>query len=134
MELTKEQIDKINKVAPNEWQENEQGIFIQPFGIPVHIKEPVVYMRWHTGGVSGGSCWDHSNPQPYSSNNKKPKFEVLDLVLKELCPNIYFLQFRDVEKLIQSDSKTEYEYYGNCEEFDIEYVVLSELIELLKQY
>lgn len=44
--ISKEQIEKINKLCPNEWQENEQGIFTEPNMIPIHIKEPVVYMRW----------------------------------------------------------------------------------------
>lgn len=134
MELTAEQIKKINSLAPNEWQTNEQGVYTQPYGIPVHIKTPVIYMRWETGGVSGGSCWDSSNPQPYTCSGGKPKFEVLDLVLKEICPNITFLQFREIENLIKQDSKTDYEYYGNCTEFDIEYIVLEDLFRLLASF
>jgi len=134
MELTKEQIKEINKLAPNEWQSNEQGVFTQPYGIPVHIKEPVVYMRWESGGVSGGSCWDDSNPERYENRHRKPKFQVLDLVLKELFPSISFLQFREIENLIQSNYKTEYEYYGNSTDYEIEYIVLSELIRLLKTF
>lgn len=38
MELSKEQIIKINSIAPNEWQENEQGIFTEPFGPFVYEK------------------------------------------------------------------------------------------------
>lgn len=134
MELTKEQIVKINKLSPMEWQKNEQGVFIEPWGIPNHIKEPVIYMRWETGGVSGGSCWESSNPQSYTSNKGKPKFECVDLVLKELFPNISFLQFREIEKLIQSSQKTEWEYYGNSTDFEIEFIVLSELISKLKKF
>lgn len=134
MELTTEQIKKINKLAPNDWQINEQGIFTQPNGIPVHIKTPVIYMRWRTGGVSGGSCWESSNPQHYTCSGDKPKFEVLDLVLKEIAPNISYLQFREIEKLIHTNSETEYEYYGNCTEFDIEYIILSDLIRMLHSF
>jgi hypothetical protein len=134
MKLTQEQIEKINKLAPNEWQANEQGVFTQPYGIPVHIKEPVIYMRWETGGVSGGSCWDSSNPQRYERDGGKPKFEVLDLVLKELMPTISFLQFREIEKLVHSNSETEYEYYGNSTDFKIEYIILSELISALEKF
>lgn len=134
MELTKEQIEKINSLSPMEWQENEQGIFTEPYGIPNNIKEPVIYMRWETGGISGGSYHEYSNPQPYTSDKGKPKFECLDLVLKELMPNISFLQFREIEKLIQSSQETEWEYYGNCTDFEIEFIVLSELINKLKEY
>ena len=49
MELTKEQIEHINKEAPMDWQTNEQGVFTEPSGIPNDVKEPVIYMRWETG-------------------------------------------------------------------------------------
>lgn len=131
MELTKEQIDKINEEAPNDWYENEQGIFTEPYGIPTHIKESVIYQRINTGGVSGGSCWDDSNPQYYSKDSNYP-FIILDLVLKELIPNISYLQFKEIESLIHTNNETEYEYYGNSTEWEIKYVILSELIDKLK--
>ena len=130
--LTKEQIEKINKEAPNEWQENEQGIFTEPFGIPDEIKEPVVYMRWKIGEVSGGSCWDSSNPQYYGNDSGCPDFKVLDLVIKEINPNISYLKYKEIEELIQSSEETEYEYYGNRTDFEMKFVILSELIEKLK--
>lgn len=133
MELTKEQIDRINKAAPMKWQENEQGIFTQPWGIPDDIKEPVIYMRWEKGGVNGGSYDDSSNPQPYVCEGGEPKFDVLDLTLKELCPHITYLQFREIENLIKSNEKTEWEYYGNRTDFGIKFIVLSDLINYLNE-
>ena len=127
-------IEKINKLAPYEWETNEQGVFKEPYGIPDNIKEHVIYMRWRTGGVSGGSCWDTSNAQPYTEENGKPKFEVLDLVLKELMPTLMYSQYVDIEKLIKSSYKTDYEYYGNCTDYEMQYIVLSDLINLLKQF
>ncbi len=134
MELTKEQIEKINSIAPNEWQDNEQGVFTQPYGIPVHIKEPVIYMRWCTGGVSGGSCWDSSNPRPYSREDCKPNFTVLDIVLKELIPTITYLQYKEIEQLIHTNHETQHEYYGNSIDFEIVYIILSELINMLQKF
>lgn len=134
MELTAKQIEMINKAAPMEWQKNEQGIFTQPWGIPDNIKEPVIYMRWETGGVSGGSCWDSSNLQPYVREEGEPKFDVLDLTLKELCPQITYLQFREIENLIKSNKKTEWEYYGNRTDFSVKFIVLSDLISYLNEH
>lgn len=135
MELTKDQITKINSLAPNEWQTNEQGIFNEPFGIPVKIKEPVIYMRWETGGMCGGGYHDDSYLRRYDSHNSKPDFVVLELVLKELYPTITYLQYKDIEKLIRTTSETDGEdYYGNCTDFDIEYIILSELINLLETF
>ena len=130
MELTKEQIEKIEILLPN----YEQGIYTEPYGILHTIKEPVIYMRWKTGGVSGGSCWDSSNPKSYVNDKEKPNFEVLDLVLSELMPTITYLQFKEIEKLIHTNDETEYEYYGNCTDYEIKYVILSELIRKLEEF
>jgi len=131
MELTKEQIEKIKKLLPD----SEQGIYTEPYGIPTHIKEPVIYMRVETGGVSGGSCWDDSDPQSYYIGiNERPNFEILDLVLSELMPTITYLQFKEIEKLIHTNDETEYEYYGNSTDYEIKYVILSELIKKLEEF
>jgi len=129
MKLTEEDIQKINKDVKDSWNE---GIFKEPNYIPVHIKEPVIYMRWETGGYSGGSCWDDSDPQPYY-NDDKPKFTVLDLVLKKLKPDISYLNYKEIEKLIHSNSETEYEYYGNSRDYSVEYIILSDLYKLLEK-
>lgn len=127
MELTKEDIEAINNECPS-----NQGIFNEPYGIPNNIKELVVYMRWETGGVSGGSCWDSSNPRPYTTDEPKPKFKALDLVLKRLKPDLTFLQFREIEELIKSSENTEWECYGNCTDWAVEFIVLRELIQKLE--
>jgi len=132
MELTEDQIQEINEKAPTIWQENEQGIFKEPFGIPTHIKTLVIYMRYETGGVRGGSCWDSSNPQEYMVD-KIPSFEVLDLTLKAICPDLSYLDYKGVEKLVQSTDYTDHEYYGNCTDFEIKYLVMEDLIHYLKQ-
>lgn len=132
MELTQEQIEKINKLAKNEWMENEQGIFKEPFGISDKIKTHVLYMRYHIGGVSGGSCWDSSNPQPYRNDEQIPEFEILDLVLRELKPDISYLQFREIQKMIHNSEESDWEYYGNRTDYAIKYLILDDLINYLK--
>jgi hypothetical protein len=62
-------------------------------------------------------------------------FKVLDLVLKELKPNITFLQYREIEELVRKgDGSDDKDYYGNCTDFAFEYIVLSELINLLETF
>lgn len=127
MLLTKEQITKINdKCYP-------QGVFVQPNYVPIKYNEPVIYMRWSPGGVSGGSCWDSSDPRRYDNDDKEPNFMALDEVLKIVAPNITYLQYKDLEKLIHSNSETEYEYYGNSEDWEVKYLVLSDLEKFLKE-
>ena len=108
---------------------NEQGIFTEPYGVEF-VKEPVIYMRWKSGGYSGGNCWDDTEPHHYS-NNDIPQFEVLDLVLQELMPSISYLQHKQISKLEHSTDKNEWEYYGNSSEYEIRYIILSELETLI---
>jgi hypothetical protein len=126
-DMDKETIKKINDKCPY-----EQGIFVEPYGIPVHIKEPVIYMRKDIGGMSGGSCWG-TEPEPYI-NTETVEFEVLDLVLMELKPNITYLQYKMVNKLIHTNNETQYEYYGNSTDYEIKYIILSELEKLLETF
>ena len=55
MQLTQTQIEAINKECPY-----GQGIFREPFGIPDHIKDLLIYTKWESGGRPG-SCWDDEN-------------------------------------------------------------------------
>lgn len=126
MQLTDDQIKEINDKCPC-----DQGIFSEPYGIPVHIKEKVIYGRFETGGYSGGSCWNDSEPTPYREEPPKDRFKVLDLVLQVLRPNTTFLEFRMISGLIHDNTETRYEYYGNSTDYMVEYIILSELYEAL---
>jgi hypothetical protein len=128
MELTKADIEQINREAPS-----DQGIFREPWGIPVHIKEPVVYMRWETGGMSGGNCWG-DEAHYYESDDPKPKFKILDILFKKFKPEISYLQFREIEELIHTNHETQYEYYGNSENYEVQYILLSELLKKLESF
>jgi len=121
-ELSKAEIEKINHDAPY-----NQGIFKEPFGIPDFEKRMVVYQMWETGGISGGSCWENSNPQHYSNSEPVPEWTALDEVLEILAPSLTFLQFRKISKLIHSTSESQWEYYGNQTDYGIKYIVLEEL-------
>jgi len=128
MELTEEQIKQINNECPY-----NQGIFFEPYGIPIGIKEKVIYCRYETGGYSGGSCWDDSDPQPYNEEPPSDRMKVLDLVLAEICPNISYLHYRAITGLIHDNNETEHEYYGNSTDWKVEYIKLSELYALINQ-
>jgi len=129
MLLSEEQIQKINKECPY-----EQGVFYQPYGVPVHIKEHVIYCRYEISGYEGGSCWGEDEPHYYERDPPKDRMKVLDIVLEELCPKITYLQYREIERLIHDNTETKYEYYGNSEDYKIEYIILSELCKLLSKF
>jgi len=127
MELTKEQVEEINKECPY-----GQGVFREPFGIPNDIKGLVVYTKWESGG-RGGSCWDDENTvnDEYSSDRPDDAFVVLDRVLKILKPDISYLDFKKIEALKNSNGETDYGCYGDYTEDTIEWIELEDLIEAL---
>jgi hypothetical protein len=125
MRLSEEQIKDINSGSPS-----EQGVFTEPWGIPVSIKEPVVYMRYSPGGWSGGG-YRGEEPSRYT-NSEVPEFDVLDMVLKVLKPDISYLDYKMiVKKLVQTNEDTEREYYGNSTDWIVKYIILSELEKAL---
>jgi len=130
MELTKEQIEAINNECPY-----NQGIFKEPFGIPDFIKELVIYTRWTSGGRPG-SCYDDENTvnESYSSSRPNDAFRILDLTLKAINPNITFLQYKEIEGLINSNKKTDYGYYGDYTEETIEWIHLFDLYKILEKF
>jgi len=128
--MTKEEIAELNAEFLKKYNTYDQGVYVEPYGIPTNIKEPVVYMRWSPGGVSGGSCWDSSNPQDYT-NDDKPEFLILDFILKKLKPNITYLDYKELDKLVKKSSETQWEYYGNCTKWDITFIELSKLEKFL---
>jgi len=128
MKLTEEQIDKIN----SECTISDQGVFIEPYGCD-GIKELVIYMRWSEGGAQGGNCWNDDEPEEYDGEGK-PKFKVLDMVLEILTPGMTYLQYKAVEELLISTTKHEWEYYGNYDNYGIEYIKLKDLIDLLETF
>lgn len=126
MRLSEQDIQEINSKVDT-WNE---GIFREPAWIPSEIKELVIYQRFETGGVTGGSCWDDSSPRGYSVE-ERPPFKVLDEVLMKICPDLSYSKFKEIEALINVLGETDWEYYGNCTNYEVRYVVLSELYKLL---
>lgn len=84
----------------------------------------VLFVKWHTGGYSGGSCWG-GTPEHYSSDEKEPDFPIDD-IFEKVCPDMKFLKYRKISKEIDSLVTTE-EYslpdcYGNSSEYKVKYI------------
>lgn len=126
MKLTQQDTSEINSKV-DLWNE---GIFTEPNYIPVHIKEPVIYLRWISSGYRGGSCW--GDEAVYFGGDPEPDFKILDLVLEKIKPNISYLEYKKIEKITHTNSETEYEYYGNSTDYNVKYIILSELYKLLE--
>ena len=102
-------------------------------GYKLYHKEPALINSWETGGVSGGSCWDSSNPQPYSSGKVEPEWTELTNILEIFAPEITFLKYKALMGLTKMTEKTEHEYYGNCTDYAIRVLPLKTLYEFLDE-
>ena len=90
-----------------------------------------LFYAYETGGVSGGSCWESSNPQSYEAENKDTGFVILVWVLEKFAPNITFLKYQKLSKSISSFEHTEYEYYGNRTDYKVQYLSLDTLVDFI---
>lgn len=125
------------EIIKNKYKNNYPSVFFDkkfvghPYCGQYEKCDPYLQIKWETGGVSGGSCWETSNPLPYTTNNVEPDFEMLDDILLEYVPKLSFLQYKQLNKYIKTDSETEYEYYGNCTKYGIKRILLKDLYQFI---
>ena len=79
-----------------------------------------------------GGNYRGNSPYKYENDIPNDRFVVLDLVLEKIKPNISYLQFKKIEKMIHTNEETEYAYYGNSTDWKVEYIILSELEKYLE--
>lgn len=91
-----------------------------------------IFIEWESGGCSGGSCWDSSDPTPYTNTEPQPEFEDLDKVLSELNPNISYLNYKKLTKLVEREEFRLDEYYGNYTDYVVEKIYLKDIFNFLK--
>jgi hypothetical protein len=138
LELTKEQIENINNELSNKyyiWR--EQGIAIQPQGVPLHVTEPVLYNSYITHGVSGGNCWNNNKYRFDNGKDDRKEFITIRLVLSELRIHHSIIEqtYRDIDRLlIENDDYCDTHYYGNYDNYTVEYIPLSKLLNYLQGF
>lgn len=95
---------------------------------------PSLTIEWLIGGQSGGSCWDEGPHQHYPiSADEEPEFKELDTILEEYFPNLSYLKYKGLTKLIKSHEYKQNEYYGNYREYRRNYILLEDLYNFLKE-
>lgn len=99
------------------------------------LKDYDIYIKWCSGGISGGSCWNTGNATYYSMDGEiEPEFTDLDTILTEIKPDITFLQYKKlINGLITSDSYSVNEYYGNSSTYTYKKFNLKNLIIKLNE-
>jgi len=56
---------------------------------------------------------------------------VIDIILSITCPNISEHDRRLIDDLIDSNTDTDYGYYGDYEQWTVEFIILSDLYSFL---
>ena len=80
--------------------------------------------------MEGGNCWG-DEPESFDKDAPEDRHKILELVLSEIFPDITLLEFLRLGELWHDNTETEYEYYGNSTDRRIEYMILSELEDLV---
>jgi hypothetical protein len=94
--------------------------------------EPAVWIKWHTGGVTGASCWDDSPANRPVSGESQPEFEEFDRILEAICPSITFLQYKGICRDVVKDyDYSDRDYYGNTDTYSFKYVLMKDLYNAL---
>ena len=133
MKLTEEQIKEINEEC-RKLDCYDQGVFLEPWCIPNNIKEHVLYSRYMTGWMPG-SCWDDEDTvNEYHECDCYDRFKVLELVLQKLNIEPSFGLMSDIQCLIVDMDDSESGYYGDYSDYKVEYIILSELYEVIDKF
>lgn len=96
-------------------------------------KDSIYYEEWVVGGVTGGNCWGNEASIPVTAD-EEPEFDSIDMILEHFVPQITFLQYKQLGKLVNAIERTEYEYYGNSYDKRIKYIKLGDLYDFILQY
>lgn len=132
--MKKEDIEEINSRCIKDLYDIYEGILVEPQGIPIDIKKPVVYMRWTRGRWCGAGYHEDSCLRYESFHDRKPnKFTILDLICEKLSYIPTYSFFKEVEALFKNEwTDGDRDYYGNGDEYEIDYLILEDLENLIK--
>ena len=93
----------------------------------------VLYISWVAGGKTGGNCWTGQSHMEALSADEEPDFDALDKYLEENFPQITYLQYKKIEKLIKTFDHTVQEYYGNYTIYRKKFIFVDELRNLIDE-
>lgn len=95
-------------------------------GTPEHYQ-----VKWCTGGAHGGNCWGDT-AEPFDSDEPEAELELLDTLLEAVCPTISVMMYKKLlRNVVERDSDSESEYYGNYTMYGIKRVNFRKLYDEL---
>lgn len=93
-----------------------------------------LYVSWEIGGMSGGSCWDDSDPQPFHTGVEALELTIFDKILEQFYPDIKYLEYKQMVKAIGHGGEwTQFEYYGNNIVYGYNSICIEELYNYMKE-
>jgi hypothetical protein len=82
--------------------------------------------------MSGGNCWDDTEPTYHSYDNKPEELTDLDKLLGEIRPQTSFLEYHALtNELVKHGTRSEGEYYGNSTDYAHVYIIIEDLYNYL---
>ncbi len=97
-------------------------------------KKPCLEVSWETGGVRGGSYHEDSENEDYTCDDPPAELTALDLIIEKLAPDMGFIPYKRMcSKVVEQDSYSNNEYYGNSTNYSVKRVDLKTLYDYFKE-
>lgn len=108
-------------------------------------KFTIIYYEVKTGGVAGGNCYSESDDvlYDYDTDERVDGDHFLDILIslleyvdkesKVVSVDLKYLNNRknELRSFFREDSRTNYEYYGNYDNYEIMYIYVWDIYEFL---
>ena len=122
LKLSEYYIDKVDE----NYHYHEIDMSFKPYK-----KDDLIFSTYiKSGGTWGASCWDDSPPEPYTSHEEQD-FSDLKNYLKKLKINLTDSQFKNLISKFHEGEYSEYDYYGNRDDFKVSYLSAKEIYDYL---
>lgn len=92
----------------------------------------VISEIWCVGGVGGGNCWTDDGHYDLAAD-PEPDLEVLDKILERAAPNITYLQYKKLSKMIKTEDYSQNEYYGNYTNYRKKYISVDDIWNMIME-
>lgn len=86
---------------------------------------------WITEGMEGGSCW--ANADTYITPEEPKDLTLLDDFLESKMPELSFVKYRKLLKLVKIFDWSRSEYYGNYYRYKCLYISFDDIVDFLAE-
>jgi hypothetical protein len=68
--------------------DEQDGDRWRPYRTKTKNKRDLIQITWETGGAEGASCYDDSEPEPYTIDKPYPELDSLKRIIREIAPSL----------------------------------------------